>query len=133
MEIKELRVGSLLKHGNDEVHVFSIHFEDRVEISCDGNNSGESNYIATVDSEKLTPIPLTEDWLIKFGFEKTKENEYFIDKHTVLLGVKLDPLVGKTRAIVYRNASVGVMPICLYVHQLQNLFFALSGEELECR
>ena len=72
-----------------------------------------------------SPIPLTEDWLIRasgkkdqlapyidFGyFELTKADNdwYFVEKE----GVRLCAIK--------------------YVHQLQNLYFALTGKELEIK
>ena len=68
------------------------------------------------------PIPLTEEWLLKFGFES--DDEFIFEK---------DIRICKTKqGYVYFDFSV-MDPICdvKYVHQLQNLHFALTGEELE--
>jgi hypothetical protein len=72
------------------------------------------------------PIPLTEEWLLRFNAEKrsdffifTQNDEY---KSTLLLNI---------------NSEGGYKFACQHfwygmesVHQLQNLYFALTGEEL---
>lgn len=71
------------------------------------------------------PIPLTEEWLLKFGFEKT---EWYFNSYRLVIG-------NNDYAILIDldgNCEVGDIITCKieYVHQLQNLYFALKGEEL---
>lgn len=69
-------------------------------------------------------IPITEEWLLKFGFEKEPkielENYYFKD------GWLCEN---------YSEGDGGIHFIakCEYVHQLQNLYFALTGKELQLK
>ena len=65
------------------------------------------------------PIPLTEDWLIKFGLEKMKESEYTINTYN-LLGFKL--WINKGKFLF--NDSIEIK----YVHRLQNLAYDLGKE-----
>lgn len=73
-------------------------------------------------------IPLTEEWILKFGFVKTIDayfyNDYCIeDIHNGVTWVisEFDHLTNEFTAFGR----------CInYVHQLQNLYFALTGEEL---
>ena len=63
------------------------------------------------------PIPLTEEWLKKFGFkEKT---------HTFVFGNI--SIKQQTKSCFFYHTGFNLR----YVHQLQNLFFALTGEELK--
>jgi hypothetical protein len=72
------------------------------------------------------PIPLTEDILLKCGFEWVKEAFGYFDKLHA--------------AYIWDNGDVEIHPFCTndkdcwvkikYLHQLQNLYFALTGEEL---
>lgn len=64
----------------------------------------------------IKPIPLTEEWLLKLGFGKDGESPKRI---------KLDCDFGVVE--IWVN---GRNPLVKYVHQLQNLYFALTGEEL---
>lgn len=95
------------------------------------DNNGNVNTVtpgvieALFESDKrswIQPIPLTEEWLLKFGFEiyefDHKENQYRF----------------KERLLVIRKGvfcDYGTNVELKYVHQLQNLYFALTGEELE--
>ena len=74
--------------------------------------------------EDYEPIPLTEEWLVKFGFEKQLDGNY---KH---------PNSHEIEVFFHnRGFEVIVDSTCKnhikHVHQLQNLYFALTGEELE--
>jgi hypothetical protein len=65
------------------------------------------------------PIPLTEEWLLKMGGVKRPSNFYFIKR------LKFDINTGG----VVRFIFDGKCTYLDYVHQLQNLYFALTGEE----
>lgn len=77
------------------------------------------------DGWKLRPIPLTEEWLLKFGFIKMDwtENENCYEKSFVL---QKDDKEGYN----LMDNDVATLQQFKYVHQLQNLYFALTGEEL---
>jgi len=69
------------------------------------------------------PIQITEDWLIKFGFELNNTGFYNKGRLT------FHPFHGWKIINVWVKEWVGIAEI-KYVHQLQNLYFALTGEEL---
>jgi hypothetical protein len=80
----------------------------------------------------LNPIPLTEEWLLKFGFEKDDVfNKIFtyLRLHDLCIN-KLS--FRKSEGFIcydgfkYRTLLKHIQ----YVHQLQNLYFALTGKEL---
>lgn len=81
---------------------------------------------------KACPIPLTKEWLLKLGFYQGDTSSVFLDinEKTFLEG-------GKSIVRDYR-----VTCVCggnyfgnnlLYVHQIQNLYFALTGAELQVK
>jgi hypothetical protein len=91
------------------------------------------------------PIPLTEEWLLKFGF-----NKIVYDSEETGYSVEYNLEVNKDIFISYlddfscaifaseerRSKDFGVLPkweAIRYVHQLQNLYFALIGEELKLK
>ena len=84
-----------------------------------------------VENDQVKPIPLTEDWLVKFGFEK-EGNMWVRKDFAVKLGAH-NHLIDR-----YLSASPGVFKwICLYgtdckyVHDLQNAYpLLMRGEEL---
>lgn len=126
MKASELRIGSLVMVSG-KVRKVAVIKPDAIHCRIDGAPHVLKAYsIHRFGLDKVEPIPLTEEWLVKFGFEKlyseyTKgdlmiENEY-TDK-----GV-WNVSIGK-----YQSPTD-----MLFVHQLQNLFFALTGKELEIK
>ena len=84
---------------------------------------------------KAKPIPLNEEWLIKFGFDKVG---------IALTSIAIAPLnlpctfnLPNTPFSFCQGKLIlttGTGDFCVnidYVHQLQNLYFALTGEELK--
>lgn len=86
--------------------------------------------MAWINIESVKPIPLTEEWLIKFGFE-SEQNDYdkqincFVFNQITLY----DHQNGSYSLYRYNDAHV-YLP---HVHQLQNLYFALTSEELSIK
>lgn len=115
MEAKELRIGNFIKDiKNPERHanVFRLSCGNEHQITYSYSKAFEHT---PKDKNDLQGIPLTEDWLLKLGFEKKEDCEgYFKDGILFLNG--LITVVQKVK--------------CEYVHRLQNLYFALTGQEL---
>lgn len=110
MEAKELRVGNWLSRIDGTE--FQVSIDDLKAIS------------ELQGSLYPTPIPLTEEWLVKFVFEKF--NNQFRDfylKKTISI-VIIDGTFYFKGAFDEFNINV------LHVHQLQNLYYALINEEL---
>lgn len=87
------------------------------------------------------PIPLTEEWLLKFGFEKDEDfGNWHLDDYEIysiknnsgfrsfICGVKDDIVYWYNDASDDYYSSTKKLP---FVHNLQNLYFALTGKELE--
>jgi hypothetical protein len=76
------------------------------------------NYKSSYSSiECLEPIPLTEEWLLKFGFKNNRLGLFDC--------IKVVEDIGFHISFIQRHLKE-----VQYVHQLQNLYFALTGEEL---
>lgn len=74
-------------------------------------------------------IPLTEEWLIKFGFEKDNTFFYFIPLESV--NKQLIIIGDEARiSMVYRNGIMTVANNIKHVHRLQNIFWCLTGQGL---
>ena len=73
------------------------------------------------------PIPLTEEWLIKFGFENDGNDNYKIKgiRYNVYKPVDYVGYLFCENRLVLREIK--------HVHQLQNLYFALTGSELKLK
>lgn len=77
--------------------------------------------------DNLEPIPLTEEWLLKFGFEK--ETSHVSESHPWCDYVKEDVVISLPYyEFNFESSAIEIKS----VHQLQNLHFALTGKELQC-
>jgi hypothetical protein len=137
MDIKELRIGNWVKI-KDEFSDFDLPLETtefQIEGFNDGSIHGEDIHVlfwniknkifGTTCSGSFThqvePIPLTEEWLLKFGFIP---NPYQDRYEKGIIKFECDKTLGET--ILW----IELAPHIKYVHQLQNLYFALTEEEL---
>ena len=120
MKVEELRVGNyvlLKKHGG------YINYE--ISSGFDLYKLDES------DCADISPIPLNEELLLRLGFK---------DKSTSLTDVKFSNNIvtiymdeNSFYCLDVLNQGSGIYTIfinIIHLHQLQNLYFALTGEEL---
>lgn len=77
----------------------------------------------------LKPIPITEEWLLKLGFENTYnsdfQNKYELNSDRSVIHVSF-----KTNEPVYVYVNNSYLRYTIHIHQLQNLYFALTQKEL---
>jgi hypothetical protein len=120
MKPEELRIGNWILYCGSKNKVTGI--------MC---SYDEHEYIVEVNPpdcfnahwSQISPIPLTEEWLERFGFEKVESWAGTTFENTN--GDWANP--GGQMYII----SEDVRTYCpKYVHQLQNLYYALTGEEL---
>ena len=142
MKTTELRIGnSIIYNGGLPEDVDEITIVEIADIVWLQQNNYEFN-------KYHKPIPLTKEWLLKFGFWRWRAgsrswiiNESVLDKigtttHRFYLATSSKKYAVKTG--YYYEARTGYYPSTFlryikYVHQLQNLYFALTGEELEIK
>jgi hypothetical protein len=120
MKAKNLRIGNIVTHkisGISKVTQVgsSIHPEYVAGRSLEG--------VYWVKS--YLPVEITEQWLIDFGFRKDEELNYrwYIDDW---LAYDLDDNC-------IRISDSWEFGKRKYVHELQNLYFAITGTELEMK
>jgi hypothetical protein len=117
MKASELRIGNLVDLGNRIAKVIEINHLACVVVDLEETQDTIEDY------ERTKPIPLTEEWLVNFGF----------DKLPIVFESKKFYLYKQDNSDIWRlnhsgtNAHITTLK---YVHQLQNLYFALTGEEL---
>lgn len=133
----ELRIGNLVK-GRRREHDYT--FIGKVEgIGLASVCIELENY----DFLEIHPIPITEEWLIKSGFENVKES---IILKSYILNYSRDRYISVSDVATpnmmiwhgYRTETEhDVINIWnwdydknIHVHQLQNIVFALTGTEL---
>ena len=119
MEANELRISNLVLHEGEILTIKSI---SKSVVSFDGRN-----YWTLLKDCK--PIPLTEDWLTKFGFKHTED---YFQKKSIGKNITLEFAILHKRTILFDNKKKLFVELkfCEYVHQAQNLYFALTGSEL---
>jgi hypothetical protein len=109
MKATELRIGNLV--------------QDRRSEECGMIDIVVLGIIDTMENHSYEPIPLTEEWLIKFGFDDIEMSIPVAYKTKSGFRIKEDQ---RGYWMQYKYGTV----IINHVHQLQNLYFALTGEEL---
>lgn len=88
--------------------------------------------IGVVGWENIKPITLTEEWLLKFCFKVRFKNED-LNKPVFLRSEKnrqIDIYPHDEYNFYFMINEIQMSIPLLFVHQLQNLYFALTGEEL---
>ena len=129
MEIKidHLRVGNLVEvELLGKVTIESIFKTGQVEVSAFKLISGEiTKVFYTFNISELKPIPITEEILLKYGFEKIENNWKVLD--FIFFKISWERLAGLT--LTFENESI-YLPHIKYLHQLQNIYFSLTVKEL---
>ena len=104
IQVNELRIGNTTNKG-----AIVSFYEHGIHVG----------YGKCYDFQELEPIPLTEEILLKCGFEESQYHfcigDFIIRKPDFVLcdiGIKVNPI---------------------NLHQLQNLYFALTGKELKIK
>jgi len=105
----ELRIGNLINYGK----AYQNRYENPLVIFATDLE----------DTSDYEPILITEEWLLKFGFSKELDSFYRI-KNSYLVEVLFHD----------KGITISTQSVCLnhiiYLHQLQNLYFSLTGCEL---
>jgi hypothetical protein len=109
MKTTDLRIGNLVLSKGVPVQIEEIMWE--TVRYCYGE----------FPIDYIQPVPITEEWLLRFGFEfKVVYGNNFWTLNNILI------FEDKNGNFEY---SVGLK--IQSIHQLQNLYFALTGKELQ--
>ena len=129
MQANELRIGNWV---NDMVgtplKVVAITEDDRIIYSADGGN-----YLFEIKYAK--GIPLTPEILERCGFEQTSNFHPEGPTHTLKHrnGITFEVCYLYKMVDVVENIGRIRIQNIEHLHQLQNLYFALTGSELEIK
>ena len=120
MEARELRIGNYVYDTKSEVNIINLE---------------ALTYICKEPLNQVKPIPLTEKWLVRFNHTRTYSNKYQIFVDGMIFQIKLAQLVnGKWYITKVINTNGVIIEVAItkieFVHEYQNLYFALTGEEL---
>ena len=123
MKVEELRVGNYLEKDGKIEMVSSIHSDNTIRLQENKNANCHGCY--SLNKPIIKPIPLSEDWMLNFNFEQQTSDYFVID----LAGFSMRyyyNFSGSTWKFELEDKIIELY----YVHQLQNLFHSLTGEEL---
>jgi hypothetical protein len=109
MKANELRIGNWVEITQPKKGIYTT-----VEQSTFSTNI-ENNF---------KPIPLTEEWLLKFGFTNNNVDSIYEIKNYYLEYIQ----DGNLNFYFFEYGEWFIK--IAHVHKLQNLYFALTGEEL---
>lgn len=116
---KEIRIGNyLLGKIEDELDERKVYWKEYQIKDADD--------FAGIRDDWDKPIPLTEEWLVKLGFDYYPDNDSY--QLESLYGFVIFGRIGKGFNVFVNSDEIGNQ--INFVHQLQNLFYALTGEEL---
>lgn len=138
MKTEELRIGNLVNYTGEHGGIFDVEgilppsdgFKDYSLILRKGSYRMSIESDEDLEHRFIQPIPLTEEWLLKLGFEEIEsEEEYyrygiFKEDLNLILDNDNDTELEDGAGFIYIPQKIKC------VHQLQNLYFALTGEEL---
>tara|TARA_R110000744_G_scaffold148351_1_gene261363 strand:- start:1985 stop:2344 length:360 start_codon:yes stop_codon:yes gene_type:complete len=119
MEAKDLMIGNLLSYEQTTHRVISINGKS-IRSVWKGNQRIDE-YDDFVFHYK--PIPLTEEWLLKFGFDNSLVKDIF-------LALDCNVIYDEGKYYFRRR---GFQMVINHVHQLQNLYKALTNEDLKIK
>ena len=136
----ELRIGNYIScESNPIAKVVSIDDSIRVNKQCENEIDYQINQGWL---KEIKPIPITEEWLARFGAKKDEKSGFSntyrieINEH---IGIFINIFekgyrgwIGYYELKPYDIPGIPIYYDVLYVHQLQNLYFALTNKELEC-
>jgi hypothetical protein len=128
MKNTELRIGNLINYEQTTHIIETLNQEYCTSkwIDDDICNPYVHNY------DNIEPIPLTEEWLIKIGSTKHESAPckwYQLRNSYIEIQYYVDKSNGKSGWVLFDKETE--MKAMIYVHQLQNLYFALTNEELK--
>ena len=115
MDARELREGNYFKY-SDSVRANKVPND---YYTVEGWNHYDLN-------EYKEPIPLTEEWLRRLGFERGNCGE-------IVLFNKVFTIEVEDNKFWFGCDCHSIEREIKHVHQLQNLYFALTGEELKIK
>jgi hypothetical protein len=124
MKANELRVGNLFT-SRVPVEVSWIE-KQRTNLGKDIYQCNRHTFSYEHEKGLFCGIPLTKEWIKRLGFERNKDGDYVWYKYIISFSCDKPIWFGQHGCCQQETIREGIQ----YVHQLQNLYFALTGEEL---
>ena len=118
------QIGNYVKSGLGTYSVAAISIDGIEALQDLKGNIFDANAVI------INPVPIIEEWLLKFGFEKTYNSSRSTRFDIEIDGnymITYEFWANKTQNLVYGGKNIK----CEFVHELQNKIYALTGVELK--
>ena len=115
LKANELRIGNWVSYDEDDTP-FEV-----IEIYIHGLSVKNSEEETWIEIDKFSAIPLSQEILKMYGYSE----EDFSNGKITIIGQDLNNVIGYV--IKSLNSNICIKSL----HQLQNIFFALTNEELK--
>ena len=133
MQATEYRIGNILREikSGELLQVRSLGKESGFEFAMVDPS------IIPIPGWHAEPIPLTGEWLVRSGFVLADFSPYYLKKFTASYPdgeVKSELRINLSdhHCSVVSKYDEGMIRPVKYFHELQNLWYVLTGEELPC-
>jgi len=133
IDLRELRIGNIIQPSK----------EWREKYPKQTAEQPYHHYVGFTDERNTDPIPITPEWLERLGFEKYDFMEVQSYKEPYCIDIHNGNTISERELFVISHGMVQIQHIyekditsCVfpvnvkYVHQLQNLIHAITGNEL---
>ena len=122
--VNELRIGNCINRLGVPTTITAI------EINGEGFGYVSTKSSGAITFNQIEPIPLTEELLLKCGFEKYLKKDVYFKKGDSFELHQFNKY-GHFSYVCGDNLEGNFISIRIdWLHQLQNLYFALMGREL---
>lgn len=144
MKAEDLRIGNIVQNSKGEQIIIESLSESGGLNGYSWSNTHYGNHSGGFEWElninDVTPIPLTEEWLLKFGFSDKEYKPGFIGIDIGNTDFTLTKPNIESKDVTLKHfsfhCSYGGWPRYkefAFVHDLQNFFWALHGEDLKIK
>lgn len=130
---QQLRIGNLIvshREYFDEPTIGVVYQINDSIICFEYDKNGKKERICN-PVDQIAPIPITEDWIIKH-FDEVDDDGLYKSPDEELFQIEIKYLEDPQEYAFIWDAAYTEAP-CEFIHQLQNLHFALTGIELEIK
>lgn len=123
------RIGNLVKWKDEDAECYltitGIVLNDIVWLEWEWKDGERDDCDCSIDS--ITGIKITEDLILKLGFEQSKTTDKFFTKDN---SFGISTANNKFRFIQGNFVCQLVLRDLEFIHELQNLYYSLTGSEL---
>jgi len=121
-QASELRIGNWVSKDNEIFQINNIYGASGLVGLINSNNAYNRTSLVLGN---INEIPLTEEWLIKLGFEKSDYLNFTkkVSALTITCRIQIGINYTEFGGIYFGDRFK-------YVHDMQNFIFSISGQEL---